>query len=52
MKKKDTAPNGSSSQTDLTFEQAMKIIATTPKSVVDDRIKSASKKKAKRTKQQ
>ncbi len=27
----------------LTFEQAMKIIATTPKEVVDERIKQAKK---------
>lgn len=44
--KKVKEPNQSSSQTDLTFEQAMKIVATTPKSVVDERMKHAKKKGA------
>lgn len=43
---KTKEPNQSSSQVDLTFEQAMKIVATTPKSVVDAKIKQAKNKKS------
>jgi hypothetical protein len=46
MKKKTTEPNQSSSQVDLTFEEAMKIIATTPKSVVDAKMDKEKKKGA------
>lgn len=42
--KKSKEPNQSTSQVDLTFEEAMKIIARTPKSVVDERIESTKKK--------
>lgn len=47
MSKKQPEPNNSSSQTDYTFEEAMKIIATTDKKVVDERIANAQKKQRK-----
>jgi hypothetical protein len=44
---KPTEPNQPQVKTDLSFEEVMKLAATTPKAVVDERMKQA--KKAKRT---
>jgi|GEM_PF-5065762 len=45
--KKQSPPNESSSQPEYTFEEAMKKIAQTPKSVVDNQINKAKKAKRK-----
>lgn len=38
-------PNEAADKPELTFEQAMRVIATTPKTVVDARMKQAKKPK-------
>jgi hypothetical protein len=44
---KEPAPNQPQFKTDMTFEQAMHLAATTPKHVVDKRMKEAKKRSKK-----
>lgn len=49
MAKKTPIPRQAPLTTELSFEDVMKLAATTPKAVVDERIKQAKKKQGKKS---